>query len=109
MLPTQTYHVRLKFCQSQQPAKPGGYATNIDILDNPVVRDMDIAATAGGLGCAVHLVFNDIRPKNGVVSIRFWHRHGGDAMVQAIEVGPGPSPPGAKPLPFPFPGVTGTR
>ncbi len=109
MLPTQTYHVRLKFCQTQQPAKPGGYATNIDILGKPVVRDMDIAATAGGLGRAVDLVFNDIRPKNGVISIRFWHRQSGEAMIQAIEVGPGSSPAGAKPVQFRFPGGAGTR
>jgi hypothetical protein len=98
--PRQTYHARLKFCQSDQPPKPGGYATSIDILGNPVVRDMDIAATAGGLGKAVDLVFNDLRPSNGVISIRLRNRFSGNAMIQAIEVGPGHSPAGAVPVEF---------
>ena len=100
MLPTQTYHVGLKFCQSVQSATPGGNATSVDILDKSMVRDMDIVATAGGLSRAFDLVFNDLRPKNGVISIRFWHRHSGNAMIKAIEVGPGPSPAGAKPVQF---------
>ena len=37
----------------------------------PVAVDMDIAATAGGLGKAADLVFNDIRPQHGVIAIRF--------------------------------------
>ena len=78
--PQQTYHVRLKFCQARKPPEPGGYATNIEIGGKPVAIDMDIAATAGGLGKAVDLVFNDIRPQHGVIAIRFLgsrfdHRH----------------------------------
>jgi hypothetical protein len=107
VLPTQTYHVRLKFCQSEQPAKPGGYATSIDILGEHAVGDMDIAATAGGLGRAVDLAFNDIRPKNGVISIRLWNRLSGEAMIQAIEVGPRAGPAGAKPVPVQFPAAKG--
>ncbi|MGA2066757.1 MAG: malectin domain-containing carbohydrate-binding protein [Thermoguttaceae bacterium] len=107
VLPTQTYHVRLKFCQTEQPARPGGYATSIDILGEHVVGDMDIAATAGGLGKAVDLVLNDIRPKNGVISIRLWNRFSGDAMIQAIEVGPGVSPAGAKPVQVRLPAAKG--
>ena len=48
--PTQTYHVRLKFCQAQQPPQPGGHATNVEIQDKPVVTDMDIAATGRRFG-----------------------------------------------------------
>jgi hypothetical protein len=107
VLPTQTYHVRLKFCQTEQPAKPGGYATSIDVLGEHAVGDMDIAATAGGLGRAVDLVFNDIRPKNGVISIRLWNRFSGEAMIQAIEVGPGASPAGAKPAQLHLPAAKG--
>jgi hypothetical protein len=101
--PTQTYHVRLKFCQAAEPPQPGGYATNVELQGEPVVADMDIAATAGGLGKAVDLVFNGVQPKHGVIAIRFRHRFAGDAMVQAIEVGPGDRPAGAKPVPFRFP------
>ena len=50
---------------------------------------MDIAAKAGGLGKAVDLVYDDVRPLHGVIAIRFWNRHSGNAMVQAIEVVPG--------------------
>jgi hypothetical protein len=107
VLPTQTYHVRLKFCQTEQPAKPGGYATSIDVLGEHAVSDMDIAATAGGLGKAVDLVLNDIRPKNGVISIRLWNRFSGEAMIQAIEVGPGASPAGAKPAQLHLPAAKG--
>jgi len=101
--PTQSYHVRLKFCQTEQPRQPGGYATSVEIQEKPVVTDMDVAATAGGLGKAVDLVFNDVRSRNGVIAIRFRHRFAGNAMVQAIEVGPGESPPAATPVKFRFP------
>jgi len=59
---------------------------------------VDIAATAGGLGKAVDLVYQDVRPEHGVVAVRFWHRFAGKAMVQAIEVVPGASSPGAQPV-----------
>ncbi|OHB65890.1 MAG: hypothetical protein A2V70_10565 [Planctomycetes bacterium RBG_13_63_9] len=104
--PTQTYHVRLKFCQTEPPPQPGGYATSVEIQDKPVVTDMDIAATAGGLGKAVDLVFNGVRPQGGVIAIRFRHRFAGNAMIQAIEVEPGDCPTGATgatPVPFQFP------
>jgi len=48
----------------------------------------------------VDLVSNGIRPEHGVISIRFWNRFGGEALIQAIEVGPGASPAGARPLGF---------
>lgn len=103
--PAQTYHVRLKFCQTEASVQPGAYATNAAIADKQVATDMDIAATAGGLGKGVDLVVNDIRPTHGVIAIRFWHRYVGQAMVQAIEVGPGPDRgrPGAAPVRFRFP------
>ena len=67
-----------------------------------MAKDVDIAATAGGLGKAADLVFNDIKPENGVIAIRFWHRTSGEAMVQAIEIGPGRCDPGAKPVSLQF-------
>ena len=48
--PTKSYHVRLKFCQAEPPPQPGAYVTNVDLCGKHVVGDMDIAATAGGLG-----------------------------------------------------------
>ena len=68
-----------------------------------MLSELDIAATAGGLGKAVDLVFNDIRPKHGVIAIHFHGSSGTIAMIQAIEVGPGPGGTGAKPVAFVFP------
>ena len=96
--PKQTYHVRIKLCQADAPSAPGKLATSIDIQGKPVADDVDIAATAGGQGKPVDLVFNDIKPEHGVIAIRFWNRFGGEAMVQAIEIGPGQSESGAKPV-----------
>ncbi len=98
--PKQTYHVRIKLCQADAPAAAGSLATSIDIQGNPVAADVDIAATAGGLGKPADLVFNDIQPQNGVIAIRFWNRFAGEAMVQAIEIGPARSEPGAKPISY---------
>ena len=50
--PKQTYHVRIKLCQADAPAAPGKLATSIAIQGKPVAEDVDIAATAGGLGQA---------------------------------------------------------
>ena len=83
---------------SRRSRRPGKLATSIDIQGKTVAADVDIAATAGGLGKAVDLVFNDIKPKNGVIAIRFWNRFSGEAMVQAIEIGPDRSEPGVKPV-----------
>jgi hypothetical protein len=96
--PRSTYHVRIKLCQADAPSAPGKLATTIDIAGKTVAADVDIAATAGGLGKAVDLVFNDVKPRNGVIAVRFSNRFFGEAMVQAIEIGPGRSEPGAKPV-----------
>jgi hypothetical protein len=96
--PARAYYVRLKFCQAELPAQPGGDATSIEIQGREVVAGMDIAATAGGLGRAVDLVFNDVRPEHGTIAVRFFCRRAGNAMVQAIEIGPGTEAGGAKPV-----------
>lgn len=96
--PTKTYYARIKLCQADAPSAPGKLATSIAIQDQLVAEDVDIAATAGGQGKAVDLVFNDIRPKNGVIAIRFSNRFGGEAMVQAIEIAEGKAEGGAKPV-----------
>ncbi len=79
---------------------------------------MDIAATAAraagaqstepeklgsmwvvpGMGQAVDLVFNGIEPQHGIISIRLKGSFGGEAIVQAIEVGPGHAGAGATPV-----------
>jgi hypothetical protein len=95
--PAQNYFVRLKFCQARKPPKPGGYSTSIQVGEKRIAADMDIATKAGGLGKALDLVVNGVRPRHGVIAIRFQGAAGGMAMIQAIEVGPVGSAAGAAP------------
>lgn len=101
--PQAKYYARIKLCEPEAPVKPGQFSTNIDVQGQTVAKGVDIAATAGGYGKAVDLVFNDIRPKNGVIAIRFWHGSSGQASCQAIEIGEGKTDAGAKPILFRFP------
>lgn len=95
-----TYHLRLKFAETQYDA-PNQRGISIFINGEKVVSNFDIFATAGGADKAVDLVYNGIRPKNGIIAIRFLGSQIGgcqrDAMVQAIEVGPGDGGTGAHP------------
>ena len=67
-----------------------------DILINgkTVVEKLDVTATAGGLNKAVDLVFQKIKPLNGLIEIRFQ----GEAFVQALELAPSLKVKGAKPV-----------
>ncbi len=114
------YHARLKFCETRR-IEPKLRAVTILINGEEKVANLDIAATAStsgaakvlaypgekphiqaaGMNCAVDLVFNGIRPKNGVISICFKGSQGGEAIVQAIEVGPGDGGRGAEPVSLP--------
>ncbi len=67
----------------------------IHLNGREVVKEMDVVATAGGFYRAVDLVFSNVRPQNGVIGLRFTGQAGGQAMVQAIEVGPGDGGTGA--------------
>lgn len=115
-----TYHARLKLCETRR-IDPKLRAVTILINGEQKVASLDIAATASrdgaartlaypsskpfvqpaGINHAVDLVFNDIEPKNGVISIRLRNDHGGEAIVQAIEVGPGDGGRGAEPVSLP--------
>ena len=87
-----TYHVRLKFAETQYV---GGNerGTIIYINGQKVQEAFDVAATAGGRNKAVDLVYNNIHPQNGAIAIRFvGSKVNGcqrDAIIQALEVGPG--------------------
>jgi hypothetical protein len=102
------YHVRLKFMETydrvhnKDAAKEGDKpllldGTTILINGEERVKDLDVAATAGGLNRAVDLVFNGVQPSHGVIELRFRNPIG-EAMVQAIEVGPGDGGAGAVPV-----------
>jgi hypothetical protein len=93
----ETYHVRLKFMEAFEMTSVKRPVTVL-INGEERVKDMDIAATAGGPNRAVDLVFNGIKPVHGVIELRFRSDRGGEAMVQAIEVGAGDGGPGATPV-----------
>ena len=91
------YTVRVKLAESRD-LELRQRLQSIAINGQEMVKGLDIAATAGGLGRAADLVFTGVQPQNGMVSIRFRNRHGGEAIVQAIAVGTGSGGPGATPV-----------
>lgn len=95
-----SYHVRLKFAETRN-AEPAARAVSILVNGAELVTDMDIAATAGGLNTAVDLVFNGIQPQNGVIEVRLKNAYQGEAILQALEVGPGDTSEGAAPVCLP--------
>ncbi len=97
-----TYHARLKFLETRN-VDPKQRAVTVCINDREVATNMDIAATAGRLHHAVDLVFNRIEPVHGIICIRFRNDFGGEAMVQAIEIGPGDGGHGSTPVTVPQP------
>jgi hypothetical protein len=87
--PRLTYQARIKLCQAEAAAIPGHFATTIEIQGKPEAINVNVADAAGGPGRAYDLTYNDIRPENGLIAIRFSNPGGGEAMVQAIEITPG--------------------
>jgi hypothetical protein len=108
------YHVRVKLMETRL-VDPEDRKLNIDINGQPAVRNLDIAATAAGavgspvsvgaketrfspgMNTAVDLVFNDITPRHGVIAVRFTGGNKAEAIVSALEVGPGAGGSGATP------------
>ena len=97
-----TYHARIKLAETRE-AEPRLRVMTVEINGQHVAKHLDIAATAGGINKAADLVFDNIEPRNGCIALRFRNRFGGEAIVQAIEVGPGPGGEGAKPICLPPP------
>ena len=101
-----TYYARLKFAAARgaETAKP---CFDIRINGRKAVSRLDVAAKAGGPNRALDLVFNGIEPRNGIIEVRFTGKMtsqdhtpvGGQAFVQALEVGLGDGGPAAVPLP----------
>jgi hypothetical protein len=86
------YHVRLKFAETQFD-RAGERAFTIWINGLKKVEALDVFATGGGAHMPVDLVFNGIKPRNGVIEI---HLAGdevrgrrSEAILQALELGPG--------------------
>ena len=95
-----TYHVRLKFAETQFEG-PRQRAISIEINGKKMIEGFDIFATAGGGNRAVDLVYNGIQPQNGVIEIRLsgdeMMGRQSEAILQALEVGPGEGGTGATP------------
>jgi|GEM_PF-158269 hypothetical protein len=96
------YYVRLKFAANRR-LNTCENCVSIAINGRPRVAKMDVAATAGGTQRAVDLVFNNVRPRNGMIDVRFTggnpaHGLSGEAFVQGVEVGPGGGEEGAAPV-----------
>jgi hypothetical protein len=84
----ETYRVCLKFAERRPEGDPTRRPMNVFINGREVLKGLDVAARAGGLGKALDLSFDGIRPKNGIIEIRFTGTDGGEAMVQAIALTP---------------------
>lgn len=95
------YYVKLKFAATRIKDTRHNCIT-IDVAGERKVTNFDVSATAGGANKAVDLIFNNIKPRNGVIEIKMrgglpWAKDA-LAFVQAIEVGPGNGGTGAIPV-----------
>ena len=63
------YHARVKLAATRG-LDPKKNSVSIQLNGREVVKQMDVAATAGGPNRAVDLVFNDVAPQNGVIALR---------------------------------------
>jgi Malectin domain len=90
-----SYCVRLKFAARRE----SGSQTNcfsISLNGEEMIHSLDVRSAAGGLNQALDVVFDQVAPRNGVLSIRFTglsragsgQRASGEAFLQALEVEP---------------------
>ncbi len=95
------YHVRLKFAETQY-IEANKRSMTIYINGEKVAENLDVYATAGAANKAVDLVYNNIKPKNGAIEVRLKgaiiNGCQAEAILQALEVGPGSGGQGAKPV-----------
>ncbi len=94
------YYARLKFAETRTIA-PTERALTILINGAEAVKNMDVSATAGGANTAVDIVLNDIQPQHGIIEVRLKNEHQGEAILQALEVGPGDGGESASPICLP--------
>jgi len=100
------YHVRLKFAETRD-VEPKLRAVSVFVNGEPQIVNMDIAATAGGFNRAVDVVLNGVQPKNGVIEIRLKNEHGGEAILQALELAQGDGGAAATPVLLAAPDTAG--
>ncbi len=84
------YRVRLRLAETRSPSDPKRKPMTVSVNGREVIAGLDIAARAGGLFRALDLDVAQIRPKNGVIEVRFIAAPGGEATVGAMEIIPCP-------------------
>ncbi|GMU21449.1 MAG: hypothetical protein AMXMBFR13_15420 [Phycisphaerae bacterium] len=109
------YYARLMFAETRN-IDPKLRTVTVHVNGREAIRHMDIAATAAkahqltvpepgghalGMYTAVDVVLADIEPQNGIIDLRFQGPEGGEAILQALEVGPGDGGAGAVPVSVP--------
>ncbi len=83
-----TYYVKLGFFERRGNSDdPSSRLMRIQLNGQTVAEDLDIVSIAGNLNQPVDLTFNKITPLNGVIEVRLSNSHGGEALLQALEVG----------------------
>lgn len=99
-----SYHVRLRFAETQF-SEPRRRAMTISINGRKVVEALDVFATAGGANKPAVLVFDKIAPRNGTIEVRLLgdvlRGVRSEAMIQALEAGPGSGGNGDQPRTVP--------
>ena len=104
------YYARLKFAATRGLDSRKN-CFDVRINGQRLVERLEVAATAGGAGRAVDLVFNDLSPQRGILEVRLTAARvsegtnsvHGEASLQALEVGQGAGGPGATPVSAPPP------
>jgi len=96
-----TYHLRLKFAETEFGG-PNQRAVTVLVNGKERIRRMDIFATAGKANKAADIVFNGLSPLNGLIEVRLKGEpvagRPSEAVLQALEVGPGDGGSGAAPV-----------
>ena len=88
-------------CRNSIRCGPGQRGITIYINGQKMTEGLDVWKTAGGINKAADVVYNDVRPQNGIVAIRLVGSKVNDcqrdAMIQALEIGPSEGGPASTP------------
>jgi hypothetical protein len=79
------YSVGLRFAERRGLTDPTRRPLQVFINGQEQVRQLDVAARAGGLHRALDMRFDQVRPRNGIIEVRL-AAPGGEAILQALEV-----------------------
>jgi hypothetical protein len=97
-VPPGDYHLVIHLAESRRSTASLHAAVTVLVNGEVMLEDVDVAATAGGLGRATHLVLEPLRPVAGAIEVRFRNDNGGEAICQALELVPGRGPAGHPPV-----------